>query len=137
MKIKRYATKAARIEMLPLIDIVFLLLVLFIYAMLSMSVHHGLQLNLPKSSQAVKTEDTPISLSIRSNNLEMEIALNEQIVPLTELPHTLTQLKESTTNLPQLLVFADKDISYQQLYLVLDQIKLSGIQKVSLQATLN
>ncbi|MBW1821228.1 MAG: biopolymer transporter ExbD, partial [Deltaproteobacteria bacterium] len=42
MKLKLYKTKNPRIEMLPLIDVVFLLLVFFIYAMLSMAVHRGL-----------------------------------------------------------------------------------------------
>ena len=42
MKVELPVQKKARIEMLPLIDIVFLLLVFFIYAMLSMAVHRGL-----------------------------------------------------------------------------------------------
>ena len=46
MKIQLPAIKKARIEMLPLIDIVFLLLVFFIYAMLSMAVHRGLPVEL-------------------------------------------------------------------------------------------
>ena len=52
MKIHLPATKKARIEMLPLIDIVFLLLVFFIYAMLSMAVHRGLPVELPLSTTA-------------------------------------------------------------------------------------
>ena len=44
--------KKPRIEMLPLIDIVFLLLVFFIYAMLSMAVHRSLPVVLPTSSAA-------------------------------------------------------------------------------------
>ena len=38
-----YENRRARIEMLPLIDIVFLLLVFFIYAMLSMVAHRGMK----------------------------------------------------------------------------------------------
>ena len=49
MKIMLRNKKRARIEMLPMIDIVFLLLVFFIYAMLSMAVHRGLPVNLPAS----------------------------------------------------------------------------------------
>ena len=41
-----YEERKARIEMLPLIDIVFLLLVFFIYAMLSMTIHRGLEVEL-------------------------------------------------------------------------------------------
>ena len=52
MKVNLRAQRRARIEILPLIDIVFLLLVFFIYAMLSMAVHRGVPVNLPTSSSA-------------------------------------------------------------------------------------
>ena len=39
--------KGARIELIPLIDIIFLLLVFFIYSMLSMVVYRGIPVNLP------------------------------------------------------------------------------------------
>ena len=42
MKVPHRTPRRARIEMLPLIDILFLLLVFFIYAMLSMALHRGL-----------------------------------------------------------------------------------------------
>ncbi len=48
MKINLPAPGKPRIEMLPLIDIVFLLLVVFIYSMLSMSVHRGLSVTFPE-----------------------------------------------------------------------------------------
>ena len=48
MRVNLGARRRARIEMLPLIDIVFLLLVFFIYAMLSMAVHRGLPVALPE-----------------------------------------------------------------------------------------
>ena len=50
MKVNLRVAKKARIEMLPLIDIVFLLLVFFIYTMLSMAVHRGLPVVLPNST---------------------------------------------------------------------------------------
>ena len=52
MKIDVGSRRKARIDMLPLIDIVFLLLVFFIYAMLSMAVHHALPVALPVSTTA-------------------------------------------------------------------------------------
>ncbi len=52
MKLQLALPKKPRIEMLPLIDIVFLLLVFFIYAMLSMAVHRGLPVELPLSTTA-------------------------------------------------------------------------------------
>ena len=50
MKVNLGKERKVRIEMLPLIDTVFLLLVFFIYGMLSMAVHHSLPVQLPLSS---------------------------------------------------------------------------------------
>ena len=66
MKISQPEVKKARIEMLPLIDIVFLLLVVFIYAMLSMAVHKGMPVSLPVS--AVAEPEKHLVLSVTVNN---------------------------------------------------------------------
>ncbi len=134
MKITRYTTKPARIEMLPLIDVVFLLLVFFIYAMLSMTVHHGMQLNLPKSTQTTKTEETPLTLSIRTSEMGLEIFLDKLPISLAELPRHLPKTSGKSDTSPEILVFAEKTVSYQQLFQVLDQLKRSGMIKISLQA---
>jgi len=134
MKITRHTPKPARIEMLPLIDVVFLLLVFFIYAMLSMTVHHGMQLNLPESSQASKTEETPLTLSIRTSGSELEIFLNKRPISLAELHQHLPEAASQGGASPDILVFADETVTYQQLFQVLDQLKRSGMTKISLQA---
>jgi biopolymer transport protein ExbD len=53
MRIRREFTRRPRIEMIPLIDVVFLLLVFFIYSMLSMTIHRGLPVNLPTASTSM------------------------------------------------------------------------------------
>ena len=135
MKIRRYSRKAARIEMLPLIDIVFLLLIFFIYAMLSMSVHHGLDLKLPTSGQVEKSEDSPLSLSITTSNTSIILAINEAPVTLKTLAERLKTEHHLRSKNDQILIFAGKELSYQQLFLVLDQVKISGIDNISLQAS--
>ena len=144
MKIKRYSTRPARIEMLPLIDIVFLLLVFFIYAMLSMTVHQGMQLDLPESSQATKTKETPLTLSLRTSqsasalgsevDSELEIFLNKTPMTLAELHEHLPGTDEQGGSAGEILVFAEENVSYQQLFQVLDELKRAGMTKISLQA---
>lgn len=133
MKISRRVNKPARIEMMPLIDIVFLLLVFFIYAMLSMAVHRGMQLDLPESSQAEMSKESPLSLSIRSGETELDIFLNEQHVTLSELQQHLRTFQKASDH-PRVLVFAEEEITYQQLYQILDELKKSDIHDISLQA---
>ena len=67
MKINFQANKKARIEMLPLIDIVFLLLVVFIYAMLSMAVHRSLPVMLPTPTSVKIDKELLLSVTVKAN----------------------------------------------------------------------
>lgn len=135
MKIRRTVPRPPRIEMLPLIDIVFLLLVFFIYAMLSMAVHRGMEVDLPGSNQAETSEQSPFSVSVISAGPGMKIYLNKDRVTLGELDSRLQKIT-APGNKEKLLLFAGKSVSYQNLFQVLDHIKQAGITDISLQAEL-
>jgi len=133
MKIARSSIDPPRVEMLPLIDIVFLLLVFFIYAMLSMAVHHGLPVNLPQSGSVSLETEEAISVTIQVGSGNVQIFLDESPVTLEQLTLEL-RLKSTDTQSPMVQIFADKTISYQELFRVLDAVQNSGIKKISLQA---
>jgi biopolymer transport protein ExbD len=136
MKIRRTINKQPRVEMLPLIDIVFLLLIFFIYAMLSMAVHRGLNLDLPESSTAQVTKDDSLSISVKPDNSEensLLILVDESPVDLENLGQKLAEISGDLEK-PQALIFAEETISYQELFQVLDQVKKGGITEISLQA---
>jgi biopolymer transport protein ExbD len=133
MKINLQTNKKARIEMLPLIDIVFLLLVFFIYAMLSMAVHRGLPVALPTSSSATIDKELVLSVSVKTDGT---IYINRDLIPLNDLSSTLIS-KTKGYKEPGVLLFADRDLSYQKLFSVMDQIRTAGINRISLQAEVN
>jgi biopolymer transport protein ExbD len=126
--------KKVRIEMLPLIDIVFLLLIFFIYAMLSMAVHRSLPVSLPVSSTAEIHRELNLSISVTSNG---NIFLDKTMVSPEDLQIILQDRvqKAADHNSVQVDLFADKDLSYQKLYGVLDIVRTAGVSNVSLQAT--
>jgi len=128
--------KKPRIEMLPLIDIVFLLLVFFIYAMLSMAVHRSLPVSLPVSSTAKLDTDINLTVSIRPTG---EIFLDKTKVSREELQTLLQERVQNAENdeSPRVDLFADEKVSYQELYRVLDIIRTSGISNVALQADIS
>ncbi len=130
MKIDLGENKRARIEILPLIDIVFLLLVFFIYAMLSMAVHKGLPVQLPVSSSAEVERELPLSVTIRHNG---EIMLQNRKVSLNELAEALSTVSKGRNN-KGLCLFADKRVSCQLLLRVMDQIRNAGIHRISIQS---
>jgi biopolymer transport protein ExbD len=125
--------KKPRIEMLPLIDIVFLLLVFFIYAMLSMAVHRSLPVSLPTSSTASINTELNLTVTVRQNG---EVFLDKKKVSLDELQVILQEKIQKAVDAKSVQVdlFADKALSYQELYSVLDIIRTAGVSNVSLQA---
>jgi len=116
--------------MLPLIDIVFLLLVFFIYAMLSMAVHRGLPVLLPSSVSANIDKELILSVTVKSDGT---LYVDKEQVSLNDLASFL-KTKSAPEKEVGILLFADRSLSYQNLFQVLDQIKMAGIHRISLQA---
>ncbi len=129
MKIKQGIKKPARIEMIPLIDVVFLLLVFFIYAMLSMVIHRGIPVNLPHAESALTDKKDYISLSITR---EGRIYLDKLPVSLEELKHLLAGKKKVNPDC-KVFINGDKNTYYEKVVQVLDMVRISGLTKVSLE----
>ncbi len=130
MKVNLGHVRKPRIEMLPLIDMVFLLLVFFIYGMLSMAVHRGLPVLLPSSSSAQVGKDVTVSVTVREDG---SIYLDGQKVAMEDLGSFLEQ-RCGANKETGVLLFAHRDLPYQKLFLVLDQIRGAGLVRISLQA---
>jgi len=130
MKVRLLNQKKARIEILPLIDIVFLLLVFFIYAMLSMAVHRGLPVELPLSTTAEIDKKLTLSVSVEADET---VYVDKERVALEHLTEVLKGKAEQIGQ-PGVLIFADRSLNYQMIYTVLDKIRLAGLSRISLQA---
>ena len=131
MKLKRGIKKGVRIEMIPLMDCMFLLLCFFIYAMLSMSVNRGIAVELPfaRSSHIEKNPYHDISIA-RSGAL----FLDKRPVSLQELPAMLARLKQKEPGV-EIRISGDKNSAYEMVVRVMDVVRGAGIQKVSLETT--
>lgn len=130
MKINLTSKRKSRIEMLPLIDIVFLLLVVFIYTMLSMAVHHGLPVSLPSSSVAEIEKHLILSVTVKSDGT---VYVDKEQVAIEDLSQMLETRALGHAN-PGVLLFADNTLSYQSLFQILDKVKMAGLSRISLQA---
>jgi len=67
MRIQRRSPKKARIEIIPMIDTIFFLLVFFMISTLSMAQYRGMPVNLPKaaSGQQAPAESAAITITRR------------------------------------------------------------------------
>jgi biopolymer transport protein ExbD len=78
--------RRGRIEIIPMIDVVFFLLVTFMLASLSMQNLHSLAVNLPQGHAAAMQPKTPVTLTITRDS---HILLDETPVTLQTLAATL------------------------------------------------
>ena len=129
MKLKSgYENRRARVEMLPLIDVVFLLLVFFIYAMVSMVVHHGIKVELPKAGNTTLDQRDYLNITITAENIilfdEIETT-KENLIPMIQ-----RALAEKDTETPVYIAgdsAADLGIAIE----ILDLLQEAGIEKIS------
>ena len=121
-----YETKKARVEMLPLIDVVFLLLVFFIYAMVSMVVHRGLKVELPSAGTASMEQDDYISITIDADN---QLFLNGEPAQADELAERVLLLRGASTK--PVFIDGDRKADLGLAIELLDALKGAGIEEVS------
>jgi biopolymer transport protein ExbD len=130
MKVKIPPPGRSRVEMIPLIDMMFLVLASFTYGMLTMAVHKSLPVQLPSSSTAHPDKSVLLSITVRADRT---IWVDKEATTLEQLPALLRQRAKGRTE-PGVLLFADRAISYQTLFKVLDAVRSAGLSRVSLQA---
>jgi biopolymer transport protein ExbD len=98
--------------------------------MLSMAVHRGLPVALPTSSTAKIERHQILSVTIDANG---SIFLEKERIALEDLRQALKQ-RTATIDEAGVRLFAEKSLTYQRLFRVLDEIKKAGLTRVSLQA---
>ena len=130
MKVKAYAFKRARIEIVPLIDVIFFLLATFIMVSLSMTKNQGVQVQLPSASTAEKIDDRDkaATLTVRQNG---EIFFNKDKVAMAQLPFKLQTYKAGAKD-PKVVVSAEANANFRNVVAVLDEARKAGILKVGI-----
>ena len=124
--------KKARIEIIPLIDIMFFLLAAFMLVSLSMLKIQGLKVQLPgaKTSAAENKPDF-LTLSITKSGdlgLDKDQIRSEELIPkLKKRMEDDVRLKRET----RIYVNADRDAAHGLVVEALDRVRTAGITKIS------
>ena len=124
------ADKRARIEIIPLIDVIFFLLATFVMVSLSMNKNRGIPVNLPVASTGVSEQ--------RKDHVAITIAeggalyFDADPVPPEQLTSRLQQLKSSTAD-PRVFINGDTKSYFGQVIGVLDQVREAGIARVAIE----
>lgn len=126
-----YEDRKPRIEIVPLIDVVFLLLVFFVYAMLSMVVYRGLRVELP-SAQGVAEEMKTVIITLSADNV---ISMDGKAFDMQEVIAEAAR-KSKDTSYP-VLISGDRAADLGVAIELLAGLRSAGISAVSFQVGQN
>jgi biopolymer transport protein ExbD len=118
----------ARIEIIPLIDIMFFLLACFMLVSLSMIQMKGIKVNLPMASSAQpeqKSDFLTISVDKRG-----EVFIDKKPVDRMSLMVELSKINSANAD-TRVYISGDRDVAFGSVIDVLDKVKLAGLQKVA------
>jgi len=125
----RRESEEAAIDLTPMLDVVFIMLIFFIVTT-SFVKEAGIDVNRPKAAKAVSKPSATIFVAIRANG---EVWLDKRAVDVERVGASIEKmLAESPTD--TVIVQADKEAKHGVVVSVMDQIKLAGIEKISIAA---
>lgn len=128
MRLPAFAKKKPRIEIIPMIDTMFFLLVFFMIATLAMTIQHGMPVSLPTAESSTDKIDEHVSLTLTR---EGRLYYNKEAITLQELEMRLANLRQSSSD-PSLLINADEQVPHGRVIKVMDLIRLSGITSMGI-----
>jgi len=131
MKLPRsYAKRRARIEIVPLIDIIFFLLATFVMVSLSMIKNEGVPLNLPTAATAVpQARQDSVTVSVTQTG---EIFMDKVKMTTENLKTQLNLWKSKETD-PKVFIHGDENVPFKFMMQVMDAVRSVGIVKVAMQ----
>ena len=120
--------KRARLEIIPLIDIMFFLLASFMMVSLTMHKQQTISVNLPTATQT-KPDFKPdiINLAVDRRG---DVYVEKNPVTLPQLYTTLTNRLAANPNLP-VYISGDTETTHGAMVAVLDFVRRAGVQKVA------
>jgi biopolymer transport protein ExbD len=122
--------RRARIEIIPLIDIIFFLLATFVMVSLSMVKNRGIQVHLP--SAATGTPQESGDFATISINAAGALFFNKAPVTAAQLGDDLKQLVATDAD-PRVFINGDAKAEFGAAIAVLDEVRGLGITKVAIE----
>lgn len=127
---RRHArTEEAEINITPMLDIVFIMLIFFIVTT-SFTKETGAVITKPIAEQAVALRNGTILIGVKSND---DIWMSKRLIELREVRSMVEQAKAENPK-GSVVIVADKDSRIGTLTLVMDQVKMAGVRGIAISA---
>lgn len=132
IKVKIPVRKKARIEIIPLIDVIFFLLATFVLFTLSLNRINSLPVDLPVAAPPSSTPPNP------NDNVNIQVSgdgaifWNKELIDMNEVPSRLAFFKTQTED-PRIMISGDERARFGLTVAVLDEVRKAGIMKFSVE----
>jgi biopolymer transport protein ExbD len=131
-RVRRVSTSLAEINVVPLVDVMLVLLIIFMVT--APMLQRGVEVNLPVSRRAPQISServfVTVPLSFRSDR---KVMLGEEAVSMDVLAERVRQTLDGKTD-KSVFVRGDGAVQLQELIEVMDRLKDGGVEKVGLLA---
>jgi biopolymer transport protein ExbD len=128
MRVPRLEQTKARIEIVPMIDVIFFLLVFFMVSTLSMTINRGLPVNLPTAATSERDLRENLNLTLTQDG---ELFLNREPITFQDLG---PRIKAALANEPNLMVIisADGDVRHHAVVEAMDELRVAGVARLAI-----
>jgi biopolymer transport protein ExbD len=128
MKVRRHQRKRARIEIIPMIDTMFFLLVFFMVATLSMTLQRGVPVNLPHAATAQDELRQVVTVTLTK---EGKLLFDKEPMQSTaDVVARLGRWKASGTDV-SVVVNADRAVEHGQVVELMDAVRQAGVTRIA------
>ena len=124
------SARRARIEIIPLIDIIFFLLATFVMVSMSMVKNQGVTVNLPVAAASTEQDRTDhVALSVTESG---EYYFNKEPLALEQIVTRLRELKATDPD-PRVFINGDTKAELGKAIALLDEVRQLGITKIAIE----
>lgn len=116
-----------RLMIIPMIDIIFFLMVFFLFSTLQMVYQKSMPVNLPVASQTQQEAPKPVSITVMADG---SVSIGDDKVALDDVESRVAQLADKSET--PVILRADEKAEHGQVVKVMDQIKRAGVTKLAI-----
>jgi biopolymer transport protein TolR len=127
---RRVSTSLSEINIIPLVDVMLVLLIIFMVAAPMMQ--RGVEVNLPVASRTQPVTETRVYVTVPlSYRDDGRVYIEEEAVPITVLAERLRQIN-ATSGQQDVFLRGDALVYLQEFMDVIDELRQGGIERVGI-----
>lgn len=127
---RRVTTTLAEINVIPLVDVMLVLLIVFMVA--APMLQKGVEVNLPVAQRSDKLNDVRIYVTVPlSYRKDKRVFLDDEGIPLTALSERMRQAMGRATE-REVFLRGDGGVQLQEITEVMDRLKAGGVERVGI-----